>query len=149
MLLKSEGGGEEGADLDDEAQETQDPRTETPPRWRRRRRKPASPEPANRGSRAAWTQIHTGRTETNPAERNRRAGNGAHLDDSTSTGVECGEEEKSREREKGVHIGHGFRRGRERADVSLFPREPARAARSRRELPARAPQEHGRGEMKT
>ena len=28
MLLKSEGGGEEGADLDDEAQETQDPRTE-------------------------------------------------------------------------------------------------------------------------
>ena len=103
MLLKSEGGGEEGADLDDEAQETQDPRTETPPRRRRRRRrkKPASPEPANRGSRAAWTQIHTGRTETNPAERNRRAGNGALLDDSTSTGVECGEEEKSREREKG------------------------------------------------
>jgi len=132
MLLKSEGGGEEGADLDDEAQETQDPRTETPPRRRRRRRKkPASPEPANRGSRAAWTQIHTGRTETNPAERNRRAGNGAHLDDSTSTGVECGEEEKSREREKGVNIGHGFRRGRERAEVSLFPREPARAARSR------------------
>jgi len=102
MLLKSEGGREEGADLDDEAQETQDPRTETPPRRRRRRRKkPASLEPANRGSRAAWTQIHTGRTETNPAERNRRAGNGAHLDDSTSTGVECGEEEKSREREKG------------------------------------------------
>ena len=99
MLLKSEGGGEEGADLDDEAQETQDPRTETPPRRRRRRRNTASP--ANRGSRAAWTQIHTGRTETNPAERNRRAGNGAHLDDSTSTGVECGEEEKSREREKG------------------------------------------------
>ena len=133
MLLKSEGGGEERADLDDEAQETQDPRTETPPRRRRRRRKkPASPEPANRGSRAAWTQIHTGRTETNPAERNRRAGNGAHLDDSTSTGVECGEEEKSREREKGgsyrpwISAGKGPR--------GSFP-VPARARQSRAQPP--------------
>ena len=40
---------------------------------------------------------------------------------------------------RGVNIGHGFRRGRERAEVSLFPREPARiaSASAAREWPRR------------
>jgi len=69
MLLKSDGGGEEVADLDGEAQEPADPRTATPPRRRRgggRRLPSRSP----RDSRAAGTQIHTGERRGSPGNTN-------------------------------------------------------------------------------
>jgi hypothetical protein len=78
MLLKSEGGGEEVVDLDGETDESKNTTTTTATRRRRRRQKTASPEPSNRESRAAWTQIPTGGTEKKPGEDHRRAGNRAH-----------------------------------------------------------------------
>ena len=96
-----------------------------------------------------------GRRST-PGERRRTPRNATDAPATELTSTTVPQREWSVERRRraergrrGVNIGHGFRRGRERAEVSLFPREPARAARSRRKSPARAPQEHGRGETKT
>ena len=78
-----------------------------------------------------------GRRST-PGERRRTPRNAtdAPATELTSTTVPQREWSVDRRRRaergrRGVNIGHGFRRGRERAEVSLFPREPARAARSR------------------
>jgi hypothetical protein len=69
MVLKSNEGGEEVVDLL--------LRSKTSSMEKKRRKKDASPEPANRGSHIAWTsQIPTRGTEKKPrGEHHRRAGN--------------------------------------------------------------------------
>ena len=78
-----------------------------------------------------------GRRST-PGERRRTPRNATDAPTTELTSTTVPQREWSVERRRraergrrGVNIGHGFRRGRERAEVSLFPREPARAARSR------------------
>ena len=78
-----------------------------------------------------------GRRST-PGERRRTPRNATDAPATELTSTTVPQREWSVERRRraergrrGVNIGHGFRRGRERAEVSLFPREPARAARSR------------------
>jgi hypothetical protein len=66
--------------------------------------------------------------------------------DGNSMAVGCGEEKKISARENGGSYSTGMAR-KERAEVSIFPREPARASPLCKDSPARAPWEPGRGGM--